>query len=297
MPNYPGADGAQLPYDDNGTQVDRVTPAADPVIVLSGGAARHPEYLGDLSYLGTGVRTVVPHLRGVGRSPASSTNGSASWWRQADDIEALRLHLGLDRVTLVAHSAGTRIALAYAAAHPNRVARLVLLTPPAHYLVDVASDVPTLVQRRAGEPAFEAAMVLLAQDPDLSSDDALTRWQQATAPAGYAAWGPVEQAHSRVGAWSATAIAAFFAGNAPTDLAERAAAVDAPVLVVAGTEDALTGLAPVVAVAGLFPRGQVALIEGSGHYPWVEQPEKLWAAVTAFLDGSGTDDLGAPGRG
>lgn len=276
MPTYTGADGADLYYDDShdGT----------PMIVLAGGAARHPDYLGDLDFLGTDARRIVPHLRGVGRSPGSSPAGYGAWWHQAEDVEALRTELGLDRLTLVAHSAGTRIAIAYAAAHPERIERMVLLTPPAHYLVDEPSDVDALAARRAGEPEFDRAMELLAHDPDLSSNDAFTEWQQATAPAGYASWGPIEQAHSRVGEWNAAAVAAFFAGDAPTDLAGRIATLTAPVLVVAGADDCLTGLNPVLALARLFPHGQSSVIADCGHYPWVERPVELGAIVAAFFD-------------
>jgi pimeloyl-ACP methyl ester carboxylesterase len=318
MPSYTGADGATLFFDDS---LD-----GEPIIVLAGGAARHPEYLGDLDFLGTDARRIVPHLRGVGQSPATSTDptphdhtapdrpgsdrpdsdqptpdqpdsdrpasdqpardGAGSWWRQTDDVEALRNHLGLERLTLAAHSAGTRIAIAYAAAHPDRVERLVLLTPPAHYLVDEPSDVDALAARRVGEPEFDRAMALLAGDPDLASDEAFNEWQQATAPAGYAEWGPMEQAHSRVGAWNTVAVRAFFAGDAPTDLAERISTLEAPVLVVAGADDCLTGLNPVIALSKLFPNGRVSIIADCGHYPWVERPMELTATVTAFLEGT-----------
>jgi pimeloyl-ACP methyl ester carboxylesterase len=276
MPNYTGADGADLYFDD--------TLDGDPVVVLAGGAARHPDYLGNLDYLGSGVRRIMPHLRGVGRSPAASTDTGGSWWNQAEDLESLRTHLGLERLTVVAHSAGTRIALAYAAAHPDRVARLVLLTPPAHYLVDEPSDVEALAARRVGEPEFDRAMELLGAGPDLTSDETFTEWQQATAPAGYASWGPMEQAHSRVGHWNAAATAAFFAGEAPTDLPVRLATLQASVLVVAGADDCLTGLNPVLTVANLFENGESAVIADCGHYPWVEKPVELTAIVSAFLD-------------
>jgi pimeloyl-ACP methyl ester carboxylesterase len=301
MPTYSGADGADLYFDDSVDSFDDSVDSfddsvdssddssgnsvdGDPIVVLAGGAARHPDYLGNLDFLGTGVRRIVPHLRGVGRSPAASTEHGGSWWNQADDVEALRTHLGLERLTLVAHSAGTRIALAYAASYPDRIERLVLLTPPAHYLVDEPSDVEALAARRVGEPEFDRAMRLLAQAPYLSSDEAFTEWQQATAPAGYASWGPMEQAHSRVGGWNAAAVAAFFAGDAPTDIPQRIAALEAPVLVIAGADDCLTGLNPVVALAKLFPNGQSSVIADCGHYPWVERPMELTAIVTAFLE-------------
>jgi len=48
--------------------------------------------------------------------------------------------------------------------------------------------------------------------------------------------------------------------------------VTAPELVVAGAEDCLTGVARAVALAQLFARSEIAVIERCGPYPWAEQP-------------------------
>ena len=73
MTFYRGADGTGLWFDEVG-------PAdAEPVIVLAGGPARHPAYLGDLAGLGGSNRLVLPHLRGVGKSPVAQEPGRATW--------------------------------------------------------------------------------------------------------------------------------------------------------------------------------------------------------------------------
>jgi len=255
-----------------------------PVIVLAGGAARDPAYLGDLAGLASSHPLLVPHLRGVGLSPAPDQVEVGSFWRQAEDIEALRLHLGVARVVLVGHSAGTRLAIAYAARFPRSLAGLVLITPPAGYLVDEPSDAGALVDARRGEPAFDAAVAALETAPDLTGgDDAFNAWQQVSAPATYAVWGPVEQAHARVGRWNLDAARAFFSVEPPHDLPARLPDVSVPVLVVAGAHDCLTGLAPVRALAKLFPAGQIVVLERCGHYPWVEQSAAFRGALDPFL--------------
>lgn len=280
MPIYASADAASLHYD----QTDPAGgPGLPPIIVLAGGAARHPSYLGDLAGLGDRCRLIIPHLRGVGRSPAPSTAEAGSYWRQAEDIDRLREHLGLDRVLLLGHSAGTRLAIAYAAQFGHRLAGMILMTPPAGYLVDTPSDADELIARRRGQPSFDTAVAALEAGPDLTDDDAFNAWQQRTAPLGYAAWGPVEQAHARTGRWNVDAVTAYFSVEPPTDLPARLATLTAPVLVVAGAEDCLTGLRPVVALATRFPAGRVEVIERCGHYPWLEQPAALRRAVDGYL--------------
>ncbi|MFC5931818.1 alpha/beta fold hydrolase [Cryobacterium melibiosiphilum] len=228
-------------------------------------------------------RLIVPHLRGVGRTAMPHSEERGSFWTQADDIERLRIHLGLQRMVLVAHSAGTRLALAYAAQFTRSVSRLVLITPPAAYLVDEASDTGTISERRHGDSDFEAALTALVAGPQTNDDDGYNAWQQESAPAGYARWGAKERAHAQVGRWSLAATKAYFSVDPPSDLAPRLRQIAAPVLVLAGAEDCLTGLAPVTALARLFPSGIAVVIENSGHYPWVEQPASFREAIDAFL--------------
>ncbi|WIM99159.1 alpha/beta hydrolase [Actinoplanes oblitus] len=276
MPSYTGFDGTPLHYDDSAPG-DR-----PPVVVLAGGAARHPDYLGDLAGLAERHRLVVPHLRGVGRSGLGS-EPAGSYWQQAADVDKLRELLGRDRVVVVAHSAGTRLATAFAARFPDRVAGLALVTPPATHLVDTPPDAEQLIARRRGEAAFDAAEAAAKAGPDLSDEAAFNAWARACAPLGYATWGPAEQAHARVGRWALPAVQAYFSVDPPADFAARLARVGAPVLVIAGAEDCLTGLAPVVALAGLFPAGRAEVLPACGHYPWVERPDAFRRVLDEYL--------------
>jgi pimeloyl-ACP methyl ester carboxylesterase len=240
--------------------------------------------LGDLAGLSDRHRLIVPHLRGVGQTEAPSSAERGSWWSQADDLEHLRVHLGLKRVVLVAHSAGTRLAIAYAAQFRHRVAALVLITPPAAYLDDEPTDTEPLLAKRSGDSDFDAAVLALHAGPQTSDDDAFNAWQQNSAAVGYANWDETQRSHAKIGRWSLAAATAYFSVAPPHDIAARLGEMTSSVLVIAGTEDCLVGLAPVRALARLFPSGAFATIEECGHYPWVEQPAAFRQVIDTFLD-------------
>lgn len=120
--------------------------------------------------------------------------------------------------------------------------------------------------------------------PPTVDDDGFNAWQQESAPAGYASWGATERSHATTGRWSLPAAKAFFSVAPPRDLAALLGQVKAAVLVIAGAEDCLTGLAPVTALARLFPAGECVVIEQSGHYPWVERPAAFRGAIDSFLE-------------
>lgn len=277
MPSYLGADDARLHYDVLGEGHERT------LVLLAGGAGRHPAYLGDLAGLSEHWRLVVPHLRGVGRSPRPDDADSGAAWRQADDVERLRAHLGLEDLLLVGHSAGTRLAVAYAAQHPARVAGLLLATPPAQGLVDVPSEAEAAIARRGVDPELAAALDALAAGPDTSSDATFNAWHLRAAPAGYAQWGTAERAHAGAGGFTVAAALAYFTVPPPQDLGARLAGLTSPVLVVGGAEDLFTDVGTVKALAGVFTGARSVVLDACGHYPWVERPAAFRAAVDPFL--------------
>lgn len=277
MPSFPSYDGTVLHYDLLGSDLD-----GPPIAVHAGGAARHPEYLGDLAGLDSVRPLAVLHQRGVGLSQAPDDPATAAWHRLGEDLEALRVHLGLERLDVLGHSAGTRVALAFAALHPARVERLCLVTPPPGWLVDTPSDSAELIAARRGEPWFPAFETALAEEASATTMAQRRALHAGLAPMTWARWDERAQAHERLGTWNLAALEAFFAVPLEADLLPPLRALKAPVLVVAGGSDALLGLKPVLAVAELFPRGRAVALD-SGHYPWVEQPEAFLREVGRFF--------------
>jgi pimeloyl-ACP methyl ester carboxylesterase len=71
---------------------------------------------------------VVPDLRGMGLS--SKPAGGFDKKNQAKDLEGVLASLKIGASDVVAHDIGNMVAFAYAAAHPERVTRLVLIDAP-----------------------------------------------------------------------------------------------------------------------------------------------------------------------
>ncbi|MBG0826905.1 alpha/beta hydrolase [Planomonospora sp. ID67723] len=279
MPIFSAPDGTALAY--------RLYGKGDPVICLPGGPMRDSAYLGELGGLSARRRLAVLDLRGTGRSAAPRDTASYRCDRQVDDVEALRRHLGLDRMDLLAHSAGANLAVLYAARHPERVGRLALITPSTRAVGIEATgeDRWEVARRREGEPWFPAASAALAAITDgrATKDD----WA-AVAPFFYGRWDAVAQAHQAAeeGQRDDEVARASTAGGAFDPDAARAAlaAFGAPVLLLAGEVD--LGAAPrvVAKFAALFPGARLVVQPGAGHYPWLDDADRFTATVAAFLD-------------
>ncbi|WP_350348874.1 alpha/beta hydrolase [Agromyces sp. G08B096] len=276
MQTFRARDGAAIDFHVIDDRADASAPSLPPAIVVPGGPCRGVEYLEDLAGVARVRPLVVLHPRGT------PTTGGASrgWWTDADDLVDLADHLGLDAVDVVAHSAGTRLTLAAAARYPDRIRRLALVTPASTWLTDAPRD-SLEIGRRRRDPLVDAALDSLTGVEPVDQES-FERARVVEGPAGYARWTEREQAHAAVGAWSLAAIEAYFS-DVPDDAAERVIAADLPsVLIIAGDEDILVGVAPVAAAAEALG-AELVWLEDCGHYPWVEQPAAFRAALEGWL--------------
>lgn len=248
----------------------------EPAIVLPGGPCRGPEYLGDFAGIGNDRPLVVLHPRGT---PCSG-GLSRGWWADAADVIRLADALGLESVDLVAHSAGTRLALATATQFPGRVRSMALITPPATWLTGTASDTDSLAATYAEREAVDALSAMSVDDPATESEFRESFLRQA--PASYAHWTRTEQTHATLGAVGLAAAIAWFT-NIPDDAAARIRAMHPTrTLVIGGDRDLLTGAQPVRDYAATL-HADLEMIPDCGHYPWIEQPTSFRERLSLWL--------------
>lgn len=250
----------------------------EPILVLPGGGVRDPEYLGDLRDWGIARPVAVVHLPGTPRTAGLP----GPWWKQGAVLEDIRRSLGLDAIDVLAHSSGTRVALAYAATGAP-VRRLGLVAPPATWLTGEDDDIATLAEPRLVEPAIRAALEL--PTPSLSDEKAFRHHQRLSRPLGYARWDGAQRTHARAGTTDMAALRSFFADPPPETLLTAIRDLTTPIHIIGGERDLLSGLRPVENLARGFRRGSLEMIPECGHYPWIDQPELFRRAVERWAHG------------
>jgi pimeloyl-ACP methyl ester carboxylesterase len=263
MGTFTTSDGVTLAYHGEGP---------DPLICLPGGPMQASSYLGGLP-LGNVLRL---DLRGTGES-AEADDYRVD--RQVDDVEALRRHLGLDVISLLGHSAGGTLAILYATRFPRHVKELVLITPsPRVAGIDVTdADRREIAEQRHAEPWFEQAYAAFQQI-----------WAGNFTPEAFKGITPF--LHGR---WDAQArqlddhprnddaARGYYAEGAfdPEQVREQIKSLDVPTLLLAGELDVSLPPKRAQEYADLFPRAQLVVQPGAGHYPWLDDPEAFAATV------------------
>ncbi|WP_372349116.1 alpha/beta fold hydrolase [Streptomyces sp. KL116D] len=257
-------DGAVLHYDDLG-------PADGAVVVLVHG---HP-FNRTLwrpqaqALAAAGHRVLTPDLRGYGESEV--TEGSVLLARFADDVAALLDHVGAGRAVVGGVSMGGQIAMEFHLRHPDRTRALVLSDTSAPAETDEGKSLRNALADRLlaegmGGYADEVIDKMLAAYnvtalPDVA--DRVLAMMRATDPRG---------------------AAAALRGRAERpDYRESLAAARVPALVVVGADDVYTPVAAAESIASLVPDATLVVVDGAGHLPGAEQPERFNAALLGFL--------------
>ncbi|MET7328330.1 alpha/beta hydrolase [Nonomuraea sp. NPDC005650] len=279
MPTFSAYDGTELAYHEHGQ--------GTPLVCLPGGPMQDSAYLGELGGLSAYRRLIMLDPRGTGGSAAPADPASYRCDRLVDDVEALRTHLGLDRIDLLGHSAGTNVAVLYAARHPGRVRRLALIGPSVMALgITIAGEDRLEVARsRAAEPWHPRAIAALEA---IVSGKGAEGDAEAIAPLFHGRWDAAARAcdASRELRQNKEAAAVFAAEGAFDPEATRAALATfgAPVLVLAGEVDVNTVPRAAAEVAGLFPDADLVVQPGAGHFPWLDDADQFVTATAGWLD-------------
>ncbi len=211
----------------------------------------------------------APDLPGYGAVPCPSPYDAEGL---ADALAA-----GMDGpVHLLGWSMGGMVALALAARHPHKVARLVLV-----------GTSPVFVNR-AGWVLGLDAEVLDGFASDLARDyrTTLVRFLALQARGGDEARVVVNRLRQQVFARGEPAPDTLAQGLAllrHVDLRERVGRISCPSLVVHGAHDSLCPVAAGHWLAAHLPGARLALHPGASHAPFISHPDWFVATVGAFL--------------
>ena len=262
-------DGAAL-VPDGPEMRDRPT-----VVLVHGGPGSydHSYFKPDFSRLTSRVQAVYLDLRGHGRS---AWDDPADWSFElcADDLRAFCDALGIVRPVVFGHSMGGFVAMLYGARHPGHAAALVLQSTSARF--DLARAVEGF-RRVGGDAVAELARRAYSGDP--VSDD---EWARVFAAFGPEVPGPDELArrmrNPELGEHGMELLRRF-------DVLDQLVKVDCPTLVCVGELDPIT---PPEAAQELYealpePVSRLAVIEGAGHFPWKDAPERYWTLLADFM--------------
>jgi proline iminopeptidase len=270
--------------------------AGRPVIVVHGGPDFDHRYLvPEIDGLASVCRVVAYDQRGRGRS-RGPTAENVTMASEIDDLDAVRRAVIAGPVALLGHSWGGTLAMAYAAAFPERVSKLVLLgTGPATHRdwVSLRADmarhrsaedrdafrrIDTSAAYLDGEPDADLAHYrvhfrIAVSDPDRHLPMLLPRLRE-----GWSADDVRRARRIEARLYEETTASPSF------DLRPALSVLRAPTLLLHGSADFVPTelLRP---IHDAVTDSRMVVLDDCGHFSFMEQPARAVSCVAEFLIG------------
>ena len=275
------ADGRRLAY--------RRTGEGPTLVCHGGGPGFSGLYLADLGGLDQELELVLLDPRGTGASERPADPRAYAVSDYTADLEDLREHLGLERMSLLGHSHGGVVAMDYAATHPDRVERLILASTLPRWATEQEAAMEAAIEACADEPWYADAKAALEDEQAgrFESDEELGELGLREFPFYFARFGDDERAYLELLSQelpNADALLLFNREIFETfDMRPELAKITAPTLVITGEEDFITGPPCALEIADGIAHAETVVLPGVGHFIFVEGPEAFRDAVLSFL--------------
>ena len=270
------SNGLNLVYETQGT-------SDDVVIVVHGGAGLPHEYFHPMLYNLSRYAKLVYFDRRADMLSARSGYGMASVDEMADDIDALRKSLRLERVTLLGHSFGATIALNYALRHPANLKRLILVSAAATVENPVEGEKRILKKLTAAEMA-----VYRSSEGSTGATKPCERVRMRYGvlyPHYFYKLVPYEFDRGVYTVYfdALSKKQALASDSASLDVRVGLAELKVPSLVIAGRHDLVTPPDQSLDLASRLPQSRLVVMEHSGHFPFFEENYLFTEWVHQFM--------------
>ena len=255
------------------------------VVLVHGGPGTydHSYFKPDFGLLARDVQVVYLDLRGHGRSDWGDVH---AWTFDtcADDIRMFCDALGIAGPVVLGHSMGGPIVLLYGARHPGHAAGLIVQSGFSRW------DTSRIVEgfrRVGGDEIAEIAGRSYAGE-SVSDDE----WARV-----FSCFGPHLPDKERKANSPQNLELNSHGMNLVRglDIVDQLGHVDVPTLVSVGDLDPVTPVGAAEEIVGALPEGiaRLEVLDGAGHFPWMDIPETYWPTIVEFVESATGRECGA----
>ena len=273
----------------NGVQIHYTVGGTGPVMIAhSGGPDMDARVWDDFGGIDDFVTMVAIHPRGSGLS--GPAEGDAYLLPDyASDVQALRLHLGVDKPIVMGWSHGGMVAMQFAFTYPDSLSKLILLDTSA-YFGEFLGDIEGAVREFKNEPWFETCFAALKAEweGDYKTDEDMSRLWAEEMKFYFKKFDEKARAyHERTKDLSLriASLKTFNDREAPTmDLRPHLKKITVPTLIIVGRHDFITNVSMAREMAKHIPNAHLEIFGDAGHYAFVEEPEKFYREIKEFVE-------------
>jgi proline iminopeptidase len=267
-----------------------------PIFFIAGGPGGSHYGLRSFDSLSTTNTLVYYDALGRGKSDMAKNVEEYSLERDIEDLEGLRKAMGYATINILGHSYGGLVAQGYAVKYPGQVSHLILANTFHSYVMWQENDDNSNHEIRVNYPEVWDTLMKVRELGAISSDPIHQEiygkvpygFLYAYNPNNFKARGrkPYPNAfNSEVYYQMVGKDGDFIVGSdiGNFDFRKSLKSLPMPILIVAGRYDRVAVPWMMVKYKTYCPQAQFVMFENSGHNPQVEEPEKEFAIIRAFL--------------
>jgi len=233
---------------------------------------------------------------GRGKSDLAKDVKEYSLSRDVEDLEQLRIAMGLKKIDMLGHSYGSLVAQAYAIKYPQNTSHLIIANGFHSFLMWQANDDNSNHEIKTNYPEVWDTLMKIREQGYISSDQ-LHQDIYGRVPYGFLyAYNPdkfrggrdpeypnrmnTDLYYQMVGK-DGDFIVGSDIGN--FDFRKDIGKLNMPILVIGGRYDRVAVPSEMIKYKQCCPKCEYVMFERSGHNPQVEEPEKEFKLINQFL--------------
>jgi proline iminopeptidase len=299
---YPDSHTDGKYYTVNGAKLYTVTVGeGEPLFLIAGGPGGAHLGLRSFDSLATDMKLIYYDGFGRGKSDTAKFVTEYTLERDIEDLEGLRKAMKLDKISMLGHSYGGLVAQGYAIKYPNQVSHLILANTFHSFEMWQANDDNSNHEIKTNYPEVWEELMRIRDAGGISSDidhqEVYGRvpygFLYAYNPARFepkAPTGPKKPPYpnrfnSKLYYQMVGKDGDFYVGNdiGNFDFRKQLKDLKMPILVIGGRFDRVATPEMMIKYKKFCPQAEYIMFERSGHNPQVEEPEKEFAAIRAFM--------------
>jgi len=269
----------------------RIVGKGQPLLVIPGGPGTSHTYLyPGLERLADAFQVIFFDAYGRGKSARAKTPSEYSFDRDIEEIEGLRKALNLGKIAVYGQSYGGVVAQAYALRYPQALTKLILANTlhGAEMWQKGNDNWNREIQNQFPEIWSELQQLrakgMLTKDPEYLKALDRVPWTLLYFYSPAHSEVPFElnfEVYNRIAGPDADVM---LGGDlASVDFRRKLRDIQIPTLVLAGRFDRMALPRYSVQYRTLMPQAEFVMFEQSGHFPFIEEPERHDSVVRAFL--------------
>jgi proline iminopeptidase len=258
----------------------------NPVLIINGGPGLNSDgFVGLAKELSAANQTIIYDQRGTGKSTISPVDSSTITMQlMIEDMEVLRIHLGIDQWSILGHSFGGMLASYYASMHPEHV-RLLILSSSGGIDLGLQSYVEHSLNDKLSKQENDS---LKYWNDRIAGGDSsyYARYRRGMAMAPAYVYNknniPVIAERLTQGNPEVTGLVWENMNKIKFDCARKLRNFDKPVLIIQGKQDIIM-LQTAEYAHKVLKNSKIVIVDHCAHYGWLDNPQVYFKEVNLFL--------------